>query len=242
MAGVFGFFSTFGKKQAEGFGQSIMQKLVEWDPATASEAEIEEMIKKLDELTMKAGEAKAIYDREQKEADVIQANYDKAYNYAQTLESKGETDKLNALLTELEKMKPELDREVKEAVEAKQFYDELTELAKSTANKVKTARETLKTAQRDMEKAKLSEQTAKERAQQAEYLAGIRKDTGDLGGALDAMKKSAEKARAAADASNLKATLLKPDASSDILAEAINASAAPKSDSPSDRLAALKRA
>jgi len=239
--GVFGFFTTFGKKQAEGVGQSIMQKLVEWDPATASEAEIEEMIGKLDELTKKAGEAKAMFDKEQKEADVIKANYDKAFNYAAKLESSGETDKLNALLDELEKMKPELDRETQEAAEAKQYYDELTELAKTMATKVKTARETLKNAQRDMERAKISEQTAKEKAQQAEYLSGIRKDTGDLGTALDAMKKSAEKSKAAAEASNLKANLLKPDGKNDILAEALKADETPKSSNPSDRLAALRR-
>ena len=261
MAGIFGFFSTFGKKQLGNIGGSITEAIVAWDPETATEAEIEEMIQELDKVTREAGKAKAELDREQKEADAAQANYDRHFDAAKMLEGQmldaqtagdaakasGLESSIGRLLDDMEKLKPELDREVREAVEAKQFYDELMEIARITAEKVKSAREILERAKRDMQRAKMEEKRAAAKAARAEKLAGLRKESSDLGVALSSMNKAAEEARAKAAASDMKAKLLSPerdkeDANIEAALKAVTGGTPLKLESSvSDRLAALKR-
>ena len=262
MAGLFGFFATLGKKQLSNIGDGITQSIVAWDPETATEAEIEEMIGELDKITREAGKAETEYRREQKEADAAQANYDRHFSAAQMLESQmleaqagGDSGKasqfessIGRLLDDLEKLKPELDREVREAVEAKEFYDELMEIARITAEKVKSAREMLERAKRDMQRAQIEEKRASAKAQKAEKLAGLRKETSDLGIALSSMNKAAEEARAKAAASDMKAKLLSPerdqgDANIEAALKAVSSGSTLQLEggSVSSRLAALKR-
>ncbi len=64
MGGMFGFLRSFGIEKLGKVGEGITQKIVAWDPETASQAEIEEMIRELDKITTEAGKARAEYDRE----------------------------------------------------------------------------------------------------------------------------------------------------------------------------------
>lgn len=226
MAGIFGFLSSFGKEQLGQVGQSLMQKIVSWDPETATQAEIEEMIKDLDKITKEVGKAKTEYDKENAEALAIQKNYDRFVAAAEILDKQlqeaavaGNSAKerelgssLEKLLKELETMQPEVEREAKEAEDARVFYEELHAMATQTADKVKTARDQLTAAKRDMQKAEMQQKMAAERAKRAEHLSGLRKDTGSLGVALEAMNRQAIEARSKAEASTLKAKLLHTEA------------------------------
>jgi chromosome segregation ATPase len=260
MAGLFGFLRSFGKEKLGQAGQSITQRIVSWDPETASQAEIEEMIAELDKITVEAGKAKAEYDREQAEADAAHKNYDRYMAAAELLnkqldEAKGAGDEpkaqqlgtsLEKLLSDLEKLSPEVDREAREAEEAKAYYQEVKELAELTAQKVKSARSQLDGAQRDMRRAEIEKERAKSRAEKAENLAGLRKDTSSLGVALAAMNKQAEDAKASASASDMKAQLLAPtrDKEDENIKAALNAVSGESSTatgSVSDRLAALRK-
>lgn len=66
-------------------GQSITQQIVSWDPETASQAEIEEMIHELDKVTIEAGKAKTLYERDAAEAEAAQKNYDRYMAAAELL-------------------------------------------------------------------------------------------------------------------------------------------------------------
>jgi flagellar motor protein MotB len=135
MAGLLGFLAAFSKKQMQGVGDSLTRAIVAWDPETATDAEIEEMIAELDKITVEAGKAKADFDREQKEADAARKNYDRYISAADILEGQMKTSQtsgdlvkasdiqssLDKLLDELEQLKPELERETQEAAEAKEF-------------------------------------------------------------------------------------------------------------------------
>jgi flagellar motor protein MotB len=135
MAGLLGFLAAFSKKQMQGVGDSLTRAIVAWDPETATDAEIEEMIAELDKITVEAGKAKADFDREQKEADAARQNYDRYISAADILEGQMKTSQtsgdlvkasdiqssLDKLLDELEQLKPELERETQEAAEAKEF-------------------------------------------------------------------------------------------------------------------------
>lgn len=260
MAGIFGFLKSFGKDKFNNVGQSITQKIVAWDPETASQAEIEEMIRELDRVTREAGKAKAEYDKEQSEANAARKNYDKYVAAAEVLNKQLEeaqtagnlprandiSSSMDKLLGELEQMHPEVEREAREAEEAKAYYDEVMQLAEVTAQKVRAARAQLEQAKRDMRRAEIEQQRAQSRAEKAEGLAGLRKETSSLGVALEAMNRQAEQARASAAASDMKSKLLGqgPPAKDQNIEEALKAaSGAPTgtTDSFADRLAALRK-
>jgi chromosome segregation ATPase len=224
MANIFSFLTTFGAQKLSGLGESITQRIVAWDPEAATEAEIEEMIGELDKITAEAGKAMAEYEKEKAEADAIRRNYDRYMAAAELLskqieetKSAGSNDKavqlsgsLDKLLNDLEAMRPEVDRETREAEEAKAYYEEVRALAETTAEKLRTARSQLERAKREMRRAEIEHERAKARAEKSEYLAGLKKDTSSVGVALAAMNKQAEEAKSAASASDLKAKLLAP--------------------------------
>jgi chromosome segregation ATPase len=259
MGGIFGFLSSFGKEKLGQIGQGITQKIVSWDPETASQAEIEEMIKELDKITTEAAKAKVEFDKEQAEAVAAKKNFDRYMSAAELLnkqldeahttgnEAKGLQlgGSLEKLLGDLEKLRPELERENSEADEAKAYYEELKEIAQITADKVKTARQHLDQAKRDMRRAEIEQEKAQGRAGRAEQLAGLRKDSSSLGVALAAMNKQTEEAKAKAEASDLKAKLLTPQAQKEdeniqAALKAVSGESAAPGGNFADRLAALR--
>ncbi len=260
MGGIFGFLRSFGVEKLGKVGDSITQKIVSWDPETASQAEIEEMIRELDKITVEAGKARADYDRDQAEAEAAQKNYDKFISAAELLnkrleeaQSSGDQSKaqelsasLNKLLGELETMKPQVEKELKESQEAKEYFEELKELAEVTADKVKKAKDMLEKGRRDMQRAELERQRAEAKAERAQKMAGLKDDTSSLGVALAAMNRQADEARSVAAASEMKAKLLSPERQGqdeNIKAALAEVSGVPetKALSFSDRLSSLKK-
>ncbi len=260
MGGLFGFLRSFGKEKLSQTGELLTQAIVSWDPETASEAEIQEMIRELDKITVEAGKAKAMFEKEKAESEAAIKNYDRHLAAAELLQkqyeeaqSAGDQNKaaeleqsLNKLLQKLEELQPEVEREKSEAEEARAYYEEIKQLAELTAHKVKTARAQLERAQRDMKMAEIERKRAADRALRSEQLAGLKKQSSSLGVALAAMNKKAEEARAAASASDMKAKLLSPERENQdkyiegALKEASGEK--PQADlSIAERLAALKR-
>jgi hypothetical protein len=250
MASVLGFLGSFGKEKLSGVQQSFMQKLVAWDPETASQAEIEEMIKELDKVTSEAGKARTDYEKEAAEAEAARKNYSKYLSAAELLEKQvadGDASKsgsLETLLAKLEEMRPDVEREEKEAIDAKEYFEEVKQLAEATAEKLKSAKSMLAAAHRDMKSAEIEQKRAADKAAQAEKLAGLRKDTGSLGVALEAMRKQASDTKAKAEADNMKAGLLGDMKKEDPnISEALKivGGDAPKNASVAERLAALRK-
>jgi predicted nucleic acid-binding Zn-ribbon protein len=260
MGGIFGFLKNFGRNKFNQTTESITQKIVAWDPETASQAEIETMIEELDRLTIEAGKAKSHYDREKTESEAAQKNYDRYIAAADVLNGQlgaaqasgdeGKTKEIGAslekLLHDLEEMKPEVDREAQEAEEAREYYEDLKSLAETAAQKVKTARGQLDKAKRDMKRAEIEQQRANSKAERAEQLAGLKKETSSLGVALNAMNKQAEEARSSAAAAEMKAKLLSPETQAkDSNIEAALKTVTQETKGPdaslSERLAALRR-
>ena len=102
--------------------QAGMEALVRWDPQGASEAELRSMEQHLDELGQQVARARQSYDREMKEADAIQALSAQRMAAAEHLQSQlsAEPDparkaalkrSLTTLVTMLEQMAPEVERE-----------------------------------------------------------------------------------------------------------------------------------
>ena len=251
------FLARFGQAKGNQLGRNIVEAIVRFDPETASEAQIAEFEDHLDQLTQRVAVLRREYDKEKKEADAAEANYNRYLAAAEKLEGQlrdpaladkhAEIEKsLTGLLANLETLVPEVEREKEEATEAKAFLDQFEDAAKEAATKVTTARDQLKKARRDMESAAQRRVRAEARAEQTTVLAGIRQHSDSLGVALNAMNSAAQKDLDAAGAAEHKSVLLTqamPKAIEDdpIVREAMGTvTASPAPASLSERLAALK--
>lgn len=247
---MLGFFKHFGIKTVEKTGKGLMDVLVSFDPETATEAEISKLDEYLTTITKKMVEAKVDFEKEQKEYEIISANYNKLVVAAGNLqvmldqateENKGKIENsLNTLLDELEAMKPEVVREKAEAEEAKVYFNELQEAVKAAATKFKSARSDLNKAKKQMEVAGVRMERAKEKEERVKVLNGLKTDTNKIGSALSAMQRKADEMNQKAEVATTKQSLLEtPEAKNtdDLVAEALRMSApAPTTVSTSDRL------
>ncbi|MEN6440715.1 MAG: hypothetical protein ABFD97_19255 [Syntrophobacter sp.] len=252
------FMANLFKKHAENAVTSIQQFLVTLDPETATEAQIAEFSDQLTKASEELARARAEYKKEAREATEIQALYDKRLEAAAIIEQQvaatedpaqkaSLSESLEKIVSMLEQMKPDVDREKLEADDAKAMMDELTKFVEESAAALRDARSRLEHAKADMRRAELEKERAEKRARTAEVLAGIKKGGGTFNVALDAMQKKADEAKVKADAANTRSSLLTPtDAEKDdkhIAAALAKASGKvdPSTASISDRLAALKK-
>jgi hypothetical protein len=195
------------------------------------------------------------WEKEDREAKEIQKNYDLRMAAAERLQAKAEAAaaeekaqieaSLGNLLVELEKMAPEIDREIQEAAEAKGYYDELAQAVKTASERLKTARDRLSDAKRRMDVAKVRMERAQEQEERAKVVAGIKKQADSLGTAFDAMSKKAAELESKTEVHTEKTRLLTPPKTEDPhLAQALKEAAgehAKPEQSLSERLAALKK-
>ncbi len=233
-----------------------IEALVRWDPKSASEAELRTMEQRLDDLGREVAMARQSYDKEQREADTIQALSHQRMAAAEQLQRQVDSENdparkaalensLETLVSMLEQMTPEVEREKSDAVDAKDYLTMLEQTYAEAGGKLRTARSELERAQRDMGRAAQQREQADRRAEAARRAAGLASTTSGLTVALKAMQDAAQKDLASADAQMSKARLLRPTRpeQDDPNIAAALASAAGKPTTPqslSERLAALK--
>lgn len=201
--------------------QAGMEALVRWDPKSASEAELRTMEQNLDQLGRQVAQARQSYDKEKREADAIQALATQRMAAAEQLQNQhnAETDpakkaelerSLNTLVGLLERMAPEVDREKKDAADAKDFLEMLEKTYAEAGGKLREGRAQLERAQRDMARAGQQRQMAEQQAEAARRAAGLTTSTSSLNVALKAMQDAAAHDLAQAEADAMKTKLLKP--------------------------------
>jgi chromosome segregation ATPase len=236
--------------------QSGIEALVRWDPEGASEAELRTMEQHLDELGQQVARARQSYDKEAKEAEAIQELSAQRMAAAEQLQRQMDAEtnpakktelerSLTTLVTMLEQMAPEVDREKKDAADAKDFLETLERTYAEAGGKLREGRAQLERAQRDMGRAAHQRQMAEEQANAARRAAGLSTTTSSLNVALKAMQDSAAHDLATADAANMKAKLLRPtepETEDPNIANAMRIASGkpPAPVSLTDRLAALK--
>jgi DNA repair exonuclease SbcCD ATPase subunit len=236
--------------------QAGVEALVRWDPQGASEAELRTMEQHLDELGRQVARARQSYDKEAKEAEAIQALSTQRMAAAEHLQAQlaAETDpakkaaleqSLATLVTMLEQMASEVEREKKDAADAKDFLAMLEKTYAESGGKLREARGQLERAQRDMARSAQQREAAEQQAEAARRAAGLATTTSSLNVALRAMQDTAQRDLASADAASMKAKLLRPtvpEQEDPNIAQAMQAASGkpPAPTSLSDRLAALK--
>ena len=242
--------------KADNAVQAGVEALVRWDPQSASEAELRTMEQHLDDLGLQVATARQSYDKEQKEADAIQALSQQRTAAAEQLQRQiaAEPDanrkaalerSLETLVTMLEQMVPEIERENKDAADAKDFLEMLEKTYAEAGGKLRQGRSELERARRDMARAGQRREMAERQAEAARRAAGLTGATSSMTVALKAMNEAAARDLASADAAAAKAKLLRPTQPEHddpniaaALAMVSGKPAAPQS--LSDRLAALR--
>jgi chromosome segregation ATPase len=235
---------------------AAIEAIVRWDPQGATEAELRTMEEHLDRLGMQVAQAQQAYEKERKEAEVIQSLSHQRMMAAERLQAqasseadptrKAELEKsLATLVGMLEEMAPDVDREKAEAADAEEFLTALRQTYDQAGQKLKGARAELQKAQRDMSRAQQQREMAENRAEAARQTAGLSGATSSLSVALKAMQDAAAKDLAQAQAQNAKAKLLAPSQpeKEDRNIAAAMAAAGGQGSSPTslgDRLAALR--
>ncbi len=212
--------NMFGVKMDQAVEAGI-EALVRWDPKSASEAELRTMEQHLDELGREVALARQSFAREQKEADAIVTLSQQRMAAAEQLQREKATEadparkaalekSLATLVSMLEQMAPEVEREKQDAIDAKEFLDMLEGTYAEAGGKLRTAKSELDRAQRDMGRADQQRAQAERQAEAARRAAGLASTTSSLTVALKAMQDAASKDLASADAAMSKARLLKP--------------------------------
>ncbi len=247
------FLKHYGKGKFQQGVQSLNDAIVSFDPEGATEAAISEMEENFDRISREFSKTKQGWSREQAEADAIVKLRDQRMAAAEHIAAQLEADPdnaqlndaLNQLVASMEDMADDIERELDEAVDAKEVMDELDLTVKMYADKLKSARSDMKKAANTMKKARRQEERAEEKAARAAVAAGIKSSVGGLSSALESMNRQASDAQANADAAKRKANLLSTTAveENDAVAAAMAAvsGAAPAPTSAKDRLAALRK-
>lgn len=200
---------------------SAVQAIVQWDPQSATEAELRSMEQNLDVLGRQVAEARMAYDKEKREADTIttlsQQRLAAAEQIQQRMASESDPGRkselersLQTLIGMLEGMGADVEREKADAVDAGDFLHSLEETYQQAGQKLKSARDDLNRAQRDMSRAEQQRDIAQTRAESARQAAGLSSATSGLSVALKAMQDNAARNLATAEAANAKAKLLAP--------------------------------
>lgn len=252
------FMKSFLGVKGEQIGQDIVRAIVELDPESATQAQLDQMEKDLDQAGAVIQKIRADYDREVREADAATKRNEQMLAAAEILQNKldaaAESDKLaletslSKLIAQLEEFAPQLEQEKQDVVEVKALLDDAQAAYRAKAEALGQAKAKLERAKRDMQRAVIEEERAAEKAKRAAEVAGLRQSSGSkLTVAVDAMQRRADEARSKAEASKLKAqtlnTVVNPNAEDANIAEALRQAqggGAPQG-SLSDRLAKLKQ-
>jgi len=222
---MFSFMKSFVGVKGQQLGQDIVKAIVELDPESATQAQLDQMEKDLDKAGEVIQKLRADYDREVREYEAAKKRYDQLLAAAEILQAKldnpavadkaGIEASLAKLLGQLETLQPEVDSEHQDVVEVKSLLDQTQEAYREKAEALTKARQSLERAKRDMQRAIQEQERADEKAKRAAEVAGLRQNsTNNLTIATDAMQRRADEARAKGEAAKLKAetltTLTKP--------------------------------
>jgi len=254
---LFPFMKNFLGVKGDQAAQGLVSAIVKMDPDGASAADLRVMEEDLDKAGQAIAKLRAEFTREQKEYDAISRQYSELMSAAEILQKKiddpatpeaqkaGLKTSLGGLVEKLEHMAPEIDRDKKDLADTQTLVTDAENAYQQKAEALAGAKQSLERAKHDMQRAALEELRAKEKAEQAEVIAGIRRaPTSGLTVALNAMQQSADQARQRAEANTMKATALNhvADAGSDKnVADALaQVRGNGSGKSLSERLAALK--
>lgn len=219
---MFAFIKALAGAHGKKAVQQVIDKTVELDPSTATEAQLKVMEDDLKAASALVAKLQTASVKEEREAADIRKRYDLQLRGAEMLwnEYNGLDPSdpkraelgasLEAMAGELETLKADVEIEEAEAVEAKQFLAEAESVLKEKGQALLEAKKNMTKAARSLEQANLRKDRANAQAETAAQVAGLRDgQRTSLNGALTALQSQADKANAEAAAARLRAEALK---------------------------------
>ena len=252
---MFAFLKALGSNHGKKMVRDVTDQIIAMDPATASAAQLEVMEQDLDRAGKEIGKLRVDAQRERREAVDAEAGFNRLLAAAENLNGQlltvtDETRKaslnasLGTLVTKLEEAKASVETECGEADEAEALLAEAEQIYKEKGEGLMAAKKALTQAAGDLKRAHIQADRAEQMAESRARIAGLRtNEVGGLNGAVDAMKRQADDARAKAAAARMKVEVLSPQNASDedpnIKAALAATGMSTMLGSPTDRLAAL---
>ena len=248
----FGFFGQLAKGHGKKALQQVTDAVVALDPKVASEAQLLTMTQDLQATAAKLAEFRIAAGRERREADEanvclgrMQAAGEKLYADMQIETDPAKkaalTASLQGLGTKVLELRNELQREEQEASEAEALVKDAEDAVARKSTAINEAKTALKAAIRELDRAKIAEANARERAEHQKQLAGLSgTEVGGLNSALSSLTKQAEQARISAESHRIVAdsvTVVDPGSTDD--PNVLAALAAIESPASSNDMAAL---
>ena len=254
---MFSFMKSFVGAKGQQIGNDIVQAIVEMDPETATQAQLEQMEQDLDKAGAVIQKLSAELEREIREYNVAKTRYDQLMGAAEVLQRKldnpecsdraGLEASLTKLVGQLEALAPEVTQEEKDVNDVRALLDTAKDAYKEKAEALTTAKANLERTKREMQRAIMQEEREGEKAARAAEVAGLRNNkSNNLNAATQAFQRRADEAKAKAAAAAMKTEALTKasPASSDanIQAALKEAAGAPApTESLQERLARLKK-
>lgn len=253
---VWRFLKHYGMSKATDALEDFATAVVAFDPEAASRAQIDMMEAELHKLGRRLAEAEAEVAREHRETAALRDSYQSYLNAAQRLDSalssaegSAQTEmeaSLAKVVTRLEKLKPEIEREEQEDKEVEAWHAELRRSFTELSEKLRQARGDLQSARRKMDVAKLRKERAVAQDRRAADSKGITGSIAGLSIALDAMNQQTASYRNETESLRLKAGLFQTERLEDdphiaAALETAQAGGGAGSLSLSQRLAALEK-
>lgn len=181
-----GFFGSFAAAETEKGVDALMRVLVNFDPATATAVEIEQISKVLSDFCVKTEEARQAMQKEAADVVRVKADYAKKMQLAEiwqtelddpatTPERKTQIEAgLAKLIDELEEFVPRIAQEEEEAQIAKETFETLDEVVKITNEKLRTKVKQKDSAIAGLKLAQAKENLANQKVDAAKVLSGIK--------------------------------------------------------------------
>ncbi len=256
---MFEFFTAFGLIKTKKIARELAGLLAMTDKGAAGQADLAVKEKTLDAAGRLLMELRQSHAHEVAEFEKLDKLYKQYLGAAEKLQQRlqdpatsegdrGQIDAgLNELVDKLEKMAPELEQHRRDVDDSASLLKEATEAYEEKAADLKSSKAQLDEAQRALTRAQIDSQRARETAERAARVAGLRSDdqVSGVNVALNAMQNEAAKLRTNAEANRLKAQVLAKSPvtpENQFVAEALAEAGDTKpAQSVSDRLAALKK-
>lgn len=247
--GIMNGFGLTGRLIAKHFGKignDMAAGIAAFDPETATEADRDRLSQSLRNTSRKLAEARMSYNKEQADVDALLKLIDGDSAIAKTLGEKlvnGEVTEaaVNTFLDELEANKKRLPSEQKEAVDAKEYLDQMEALVAQISEQLIEFDEKAKKAIREINQAKADLSLQELKHQRQEELTGLKSGLSSSSTALSALAKKAQNLNADAEASRIVTSVGDRQADRNASVESIRSGALSVKPSAADRLKALSQ-
>lgn len=224
------FFKTllgYGSVKAEQAQDAAVGILVKLDTDAAIEAEVRRLDAELKETRSEYAKAAAELEKESKEAEAAKTDYNKLITAAEILKKQQEDataandsakataleGSLTKLLSIIKSKRPDLEREISEAEQAKGYFDQVKEMLETQQQSFDNYRNEVEAAKRKRQSAIAGEKLEERRAEQAEKLVGLHNRSNNLNVVLKQINQQTDEAKIKAEEHKLTTAAAKPKVS-----------------------------